>query len=324
MKMNKKSLMYRLLSAIPLLFGITFLSFMIMHLAPGDPALRYTHPDISLEDLAQIQINLGLDQPLWKQYVFWLKEALQGNLGYSYISQKPVLDAILERLPATLLLSSLALILIVAIALPLGLLSGRKAQSFFDDGVTFFTFLGMSMPTFWLGLMMILVFSLFWGLLPSSGYMDVHLINAAWWQQCLSILKHLALPLLTTVLGGLAGLTRYQRFAVIGILKQPYMIAARARGLSETRLLYKHAFKNAALPVITILGLSLPELISGSFIIEYIFAWPGLGQLGVNAVFARDYPIIMGSILFASILMIIGNIIADAAYNWVDPRMTSQ
>ena len=322
--MKRKTLVHRFLSTIPLLLGITFLSFMIMHLAPGDPAMRYTHPDISLEDLAQIQINLGLDQPLWKQYVFWLKEALKGNLGYSYISQKPVLEAILERLPATLLLSSMALIIIVTISLPLGLWSGKKEQGAFDDCVTFLTFLGMSMPTFWLGLMMILLFSLQWDMLPSSGFMDVHLIDAAWWQKLPSILKHLVLPLLTTVLGGLAGLTRYQRFAVIGILKQPYINAARARGLSESRLLYKHAFKNAALPVITILGLSLPELISGSFIIEYIFAWPGLGQLGVNAVFARDYPILMGSILFASILMILGNLIADAAYSWIDPRLNTQ
>ncbi|MEK9657852.1 MAG: ABC transporter permease [bacterium] len=312
----------RILAAIPLLIGITALSFVIMKLAPGDPTLIYTDPSVSLEDLKQVQQNLGLDKPVLHQYMYWLKNMFQGNLGYSYLSHKPVIVAMTERLPATLLLATVSLVVILALTLPLGLISGQKKDTLFDHSVTFFTFLGMSMPTFWLGLMLILALSLYWPLFPSSGFIDLSLSQAPWPQKIASILWHMALPLVTMVLGGLAALTRYHRFGIIGTLKQDYITAGRGRGLSEKRLLYKHAFKNASLPLVTILGLELPGLISGSFVIEYIFAWPGLGQLGVQAVFARDYPILMGTILFSSILMVIGNLIADIAYAWVDPRVT--
>lgn len=312
----------RLISAIPLLIGITILSFVIMKCAPGDPTLMYTDPSVSLADLAQVKQNLGLDKPLWQQYIYWVKELCKGNLGFSYLSHKPVFLAITERLPATLLLSVTSLVCILLITLPLGLISGKKKNSMFDHWVTFLTFLTMSMPTFWLGLMFILFFSLSLDLFPSAGFIDINLKTAPVYQQIPNILYHMSLPLLTIVCASLAGLTRYHRFGIIGILKQDYITAARARNISENRILFKHAFKNAALPVITILGLELPGLISGSFVIEYIFSWPGLGQLGVNAVFARDYPVLMGTILFSSFLMIIGNLVADIAYSYVDPRVS--
>lgn len=309
--------------AIPLLFGITLVSFTIMHMAPGDPTAMMMNPKIKAEDMLQFKQNLGLDKPLIVQYGIWLKELGQGNFGYSMITGKPVLTAIAERMPATLLLSVTSLALILLITLPLGLISGAKKDSWFDHGVTVFTFIGLSLPTFWLALMLILFFAMTLNWLPTSGYMDPILagtpghVGAKVWD----VITHMILPLITIVLGSLASLTRYHRFGIIGILDQDYIKAAKARGLSDAVILYKHAFKNAALPIITILGLSLPDLIGGSFVIEYIFAWPGMGQLGVAAVFQRDYPILMATLLFSAILIIVGNLLADFAYAWVDPRI---
>lgn len=310
-----------MLGAIPLMIGITFISFAVMKLAPGDPSAMYLDPQASLEDMARIRQNLGLDDPILVQYFNWVSNALRGNFGYSYMTGKPVLLAIGERLGPTLILSVCSLVLILLITFPLGLISGAKKGSRFDDFVTVFTFFGMSIPAFWLGLMFILFFSLRLNLFPTSGFMDPALSDASIFPQAISICKHLTLPLLTILVGGLAGLTRYHRFGVISILHQDYIKAARARGISENRILFKHAFKNAALPIITILGLDLPALIGGSFVIEYIFSWPGMGQLGVSAIFSRDYPIIMGTLFFSSVLIIIGNLLADLAYAWVDPRI---
>ncbi|MBT6121675.1 ABC transporter permease [bacterium] len=206
--------------------------------------------------------------------------------------------------------------------MPLGLISGAKKDSFFDNFVLIFSFIGLSIPTFWLGLMLILGFSLRLNILPTSGFMDPQLSDATLWVQIIDISKHLALPLLTIVIGGLASLTRYHRFGIIKILSQDYILAAKARGISKTKLLFIHAFKNASIPIITILGLSLPGLIGGSFVIEYIFSWPGMGQLGISSIFSRDYPVIMGSIVFSSILIILGNLLADIAYTYADPRIS--
>ncbi len=318
--MNRKFIK-RLFISIPLLLGISLISFSIMHLAPGDPTTMFTNPSISMEDMAQVRSNLGLDKPILFQYFYWLVNLLKGNFGYSFMSGKPVLTLILERLPATLLLSISSLFCILCITFPLGLISGAKKNSAFDHWVTILSFIGLSIPAFWLGLVLILFFSLNLNWFPTSGFLDPSLIDATISIKSLNILYHLILPLLTIIIGGIAGLTRYHRFGIIQILNQDYIKAARARGISEKRLLFKHALKNALLPIITILGLDLPALISGSFIIEYIFAWPGMGQLGIAAVFARDYPVLMGTIVFSSILIIIGNLLADLAYTFVDPRI---
>ncbi len=319
----KTLLKRRLFSSLPLLIGITFVSFALMVFSPGDPTAMLVNPQVSMEDVAQIRANLNLDKPLYQQYWHWLIQLVQGNFGYSFATGQPVLTTILERLPATLVLSISSLMAILAITFPLGLYSGYKKDSKVDHAITFFSFFGMALPSFWLGLMLILCFSLQLDLLPTSGYMDPFLQDASLFTQGLSIAKHLTLPLLTIIIGGIAGLTRYHRFGMILILDQDYIKAARARGLSETRILFKHAFKNAALPIITLLGLQLPGLIGGSFVIEYIFAWPGLGQLGVSAVFARDYPVIMGTLVMSSVLIILGNLLADIAYHAIDPRISS-
>ncbi|MBT5855568.1 ABC transporter permease [bacterium] len=314
-------LIKRLLSAIPLLIGITFISFSLMKLAPGDATSMYRDPSISQADIAQIRSNLGLDQPLVVQYAKWLNNTIHGNLGYSFVTGEPTSKAIGDRIGATLLLSCASFGIILVITFFLGLWSGYKKGSRFDDWVTIITFVGMSIPTFWLGLILILVFSLTLNVFPTSGYSNPFLSEASSLVRLGDIFHHMTLPLLTIVIGGVAGLTRYHRFGIISILNQDYIRAARARGISESIILFKHAFKNACLPIITILGLSLPGLISGSFVVEYIFAWPGLGQLGVQAVFARDYPIIMGTLLMSSVLIISGNLLADIAYAKIDPRI---
>ena len=311
----------RILGAIPMIFGITIISFFIMQKAPGDPTLIFMDPSISVQDMTQIRENLGLDKPIIIQYFQWLQQVFQGDLGYSFKTGKPVTQAILERLPATLILSVSSLTLTLLLTFPLGILSGYKRGSRFDDWVTILSFLGLSIPTFWLGLMLILGLSLQLNIFPTSGFLDPHLVNAGFWTKITNIIHHMILPLLTIMVGSLAGLTRYYRFGIITILNQDYIRAAYARGLSTTRVLFKHAFKNACLPIITILGLELPSLIGGSFIIEFIFSWPGMGQLGVDAVFSRDYPILMGTILFSSILIIVGNLLADFTYTLVDPRI---
>jgi peptide/nickel transport system permease protein len=319
--LNPPYYLKRLYWALPLLIGMTLIAFTLMHAAPGDPGTMFMDPNIGVTDLALIKKNLGLDKPMIQQYFAWLKHIMKGDFGYSYISKKPVLHAIIERLPATLLLSISSLILILIITFPLGLISGAKKDGKFDNLVTIFTFIGLSMPTFWLGLMLILLFSLKLDLLPTAGFMAPEYLEKNVFWQVLNILYHMVLPLLTILIGGLASLTRYYRFGVIAILNQEYIKAAKARGLNEQVILFKHAAKNAALPIVTILGLSLPGLIGGSFVIEYIFAWPGMGQLGISAVFARDYPILMGTILISSVLIIAGNLLADLAYSLIDPRI---
>ena len=317
-------LLKRLFAAIPMLLGITFISFLIMKVAPGDPVSIFLNPSVSLSDLEQVKKNLGFDKPIFVQYFIWLKRVLSGDLGYSYVTGKPVLQALLERLPATLLLSISSLICILLITIPLGLLCGYKRNTWIDDSITFSSFLGLSVPSFWLGLMLILVFSFYLDLFPTSGFLDPMLYDAPFFTKALNILYHMCLPLLTIIIGATAGLTRFNRFGVMKVLAQDYITAARARGISEKKILFHHAFRNILLPIITILGLDLPGLIGGSYIIEYIVSWPGMGQLGVQSVFQRDYPVLMATILISSILIILGNILADICYAYVDPRIVKR
>ena len=295
-----------------------------MKLAPGDAISSYMDPNVSIEDLAILRNQLGLDQPILIQYFKWLIQTLKGNLGFSIQHQQPVLDLILSRLPATLLLSITSLVCILTLAIPLGIISGYLKNRKVDHSITIFAFLGMSIPSFWLGLMLILIMSSILQLLPSSGIINPLLIDAALFTRITDISIHLILPVLTITIGGLAGLTRYIRFDTISVLNQDFITALKARGLSNKRILFKHTLKNTLLPLITLLGLELPGLFTGSYIIEYIFSWPGMGQLGLNAVFSRDYPLIMGILLFTGGLIIIGNLIADFTYSLIDPRIQTK
>ena len=319
-----KFILKRLVGLIPLLLGISLITFFVMHLAPGDPTTLFSDPTVKPEELLRIRANWGLDKPVIVQYGYWLKNVLHGDLGTAYIVNQPVSQMILERLPATILLMGTSLLLTLLIAIPLGVFSAIRKNSAADHAITLFSFLGMSIPSFWLALVLMLIFSSTLGWLPSSGMANPLLRDAGWARVALDTAQHLVLPVTAMVILSLAGLTRYQRASMLEVIHQDFIRTARAKGLPERVVLFKHALKNALLPIITILGLSLPDIIGGAFIIETIFAWPGMGRLGVTAVFSRNYPLIMGVAVFSSLLVVLGNLLADVGYALVDPRIKYQ
>ncbi len=304
----------KLLKFIPLLLGISLVSFFMIHLAPGDPTQIFISPQVKPEDLAIIKENLGLNKPLIIQYLIWLKNIFQCNWGYSFITGQPVFTMIAERIPATLLLMGSSFILTFLITIPLGIFSALKKGTLWDTLITLLAFAGMSMPTFWLAMLFILFFALQLGWFPTSGMTDFS-------GNPFSVVSHLVLPVTVLTLGSLAGLIKYQRNSMLQVLDQLYIKSARARGLPEKTVIWKHALKNSLIPIITIIGLSLPGLFGGAVITEQIFGWPGMGSLGIQAIFQRDYPLIMGEIMFSSILIILGNQLADFLYTLVDPRI---
>ena len=305
-----------------MLLGISLISFAIMQLAPGNPVSMMMDPKISAADKALLAHNLGLDAPWGIQYLKWLGQLLRGNFGYSLISGQPVWDMISPRIGPTLLLSISTLWTSMMIGIPMGLYSAYRKAHWQDNVITAVTVAILSIPSFWVGVMFILIFAQAAGLVPTSGYMDPFWLDATWYDRALDIAWHMILPLATMVIGSAAGLIRFVRYTTLAQLTSPYVTAARARGFSERHILFRHVLKNTLLPLVTLLGLELPGLLGGAFIIESIFAWPGMGQLGVSAVFSRDYPIIMALLLISSTLMLIGNQLADLAYRWVDPRVS--
>ncbi len=316
-----KYIIQRILQLIPILIGVSLISFFVMHLAPGDPTQLFTDPSVKPVELARIRANWGLDKPVIVQYFYWLKNAARGDFGIAYLINRPVIEIIFERLPATLLLMISSMFLTLLIAIPLGVISAVKKNSWFDNAVTVFSFIGMSIPAFWLSLMLMLLFSVNLGWFPAVGMYSPLLRSSDIGPRILDLLRHMALPLATMTMLGLAGLTRYQRAAMLEVLSQDFIRTARAKGLSERTVIFKHALRNALMPIITILGLSLPDLFGGAFIIETIFAWPGMGRLGVTAVFSRNYPLIMGIVVFSAVLIVLGNLLADIGYALVDPRV---
>lgn len=315
-KILKKFLLF-----IPLIFGISFISFFVMHLAPGDPTYLFVDPSIDPKELVRIKANWGLDKPILLQYFYWLKNVLRGDFGIAYMYNRPVIEVIFERLPTTLLLMGTSLFFILIVSILLGTISAYYKDKIVDKIISFYTFIGMSTPSFWIGLILIFIFSVKLNILPSGGISNPLLLEQNIFIRLIDVVRHLLLPVFTMVFIGAAGLTRYVRATTIEVLKQNYIKTARAKGLPEVKVLFKHALKNSLLPLITILGMSLPDLFAGAFIIETIFAWPGMGRLGVNAIFSRNYPLIMGIVLISSILIVIGNALADFLYSVADPRI---
>jgi len=314
----------RVLTLIPLYFGITLITFLIIHLAPGKPSDLETQmrPGMAIarERLEKIY---GLDKPLYEQYWSWLKKMVVLDFGNSFQDSLPVLQKIKQTLPNTIILNIAALLLIYLFAVPIGILSAVKQYSIFDKASTVFVFIGMAIPSFWLALLLILIFSVKWGWLPISGMHSITMNFQAIsiWGQTWDLVKHAILPVFVLSFAGLAWLSRYTRSSMLEIIRQDYITTARAKGLSERSVIYKHALRNALLPIVTILGLSLPGLIGGSVIVETIFAWPGMGRLAYQAVLARDYPLIMGTSVFSVFLLLFGNLVADILYGIVDPRI---
>lgn len=310
----------RLFQAIPLLFVITVLSFLLVRLAPGDPTQIMINPRTRPEDREKIRANLGLDKPLHVQYGIWLKNlVLHGELGYSMINGRPVLMSILERMPATLYLMGSSFLLSIVLAVPLGIFSAIRQYTVFDYAVTIFCLIGLSVPPFWLALMAIYLFSLRLQCFPAMGMSSF--VEADLMSRMLDLGWHLVLPVAVLTLRNLASWSRYMRSSLLDVVREDYIRTAYSKGLSEAQVILRHALKNALLPMLTILGLSLPDVFAGAFVVEYIFAWPGMGRLGMEAVFHRDYSLLMGDILISSVLVVLANLLADISYAWADPRV---
>ncbi|MDT8440569.1 MAG: ABC transporter permease [Desulfuromonadales bacterium] len=317
-------LLKRLLMMIPMLIGITLISFVVIHLAPGEPTDLQTdlNPKASAELRERLRERYHLDQPLPVQYGLWLSRLVRLDFGESFaLDRRPVLDKIAERLPVTILINLLSIVTILAVAIPIGILSAVRRNSLFDRATTVFVFTGFAMPSFWLALLLMDYFGVRLGWFPIAGLRSVGHEYLGPLQQFWDSLHHLILPVFVSAFGGLAGFSRYMRSNMLDVIRQDYILTARAKGLSESQVICKHALRNALLPVITILGLSVPGLIGGSVIFETIFAIPGMGKLFYDGVMMRDYPLIMGILVIGAFLTLIGNLLADLGYALADPRI---
>ncbi len=313
----------RALLMIPILLGITILSFGVMRLAPGGPAEAQMEfsAKASAEARERLRKLYGADQPFYKQYGTWLRKFMTLDFGEAFADGRKVKDKILERLPITLTINALSLGLVLVIAIPIGIMSAVRQYSLLDRFTTIFVFIGFSTPSFWLALLLIYLLGVQWGVLPISGIQSLDLTGLTFWERLGDRARHLILPVLVSAFGGLAGFSRYIRNNMLEVLRQDYIRTARAKGLVERTVIYKHALRNALMPVITILGLALPGIIGGSVIMETVFGIPGMGQLLYQSVFSRDYNLAMGILVPAAFLTMLGNFLADIAYAFTDPRV---
>jgi len=305
----------RLLIMVPLLLGLSLFVFVLIRLAPGDPTVFYLPPETAADPAIRerVRTRLGLDQPIHIQYVRWLTSAIQGDLGFAYGYGEPVLKLIGKHIPATVQLQLAALILALTIAIPIGIISATRQYSLVDNAVTVFAFFGLSMPNFWFALMLMLLFAVRWDVLPAvgSGF------DRPWFERW----KYFILPTVVLAFNYMAVYVRFMRSSMLENLHMGYVTTARAKGLEEKRVLFGHVLKNAILPVVTVVGMSIPRLLGGSIIVESIFAWPGIGRLGYDAVLRRDYPTIMGLTMLTAAFVMFVNLVVDVVYSFLDPRI---
>jgi len=313
----------RIFLLLPVLLGITVITFGVMHLAPGKPtdAMTDMNARVSAQSKARLVELYGFNRPWYVQYGGWLKRFVRLDFGNSFRDGRPALSKIAERLPATLVLNFVSLGLILVIAVPIGVYSALHRNRLFDRAMTVVVFIGFSVPTFWLALLLMVLFGLKLGWLPISGLHSLNYDDMSMAGKFVDIARHLMLPVFISAFTGLAGLSRYTRSSMLDVIRQDYIRTAYAKGLPERQVVVRHAVRNALLPIVTILGLSLPALIGGGFIFETIFAYPGMGRLGYEAIMSRDYPVVMAVGTIAAILTLLGNLLADLTYAWVDPRI---
>ncbi|HTG80640.1 MAG TPA: ABC transporter permease [Geobacteraceae bacterium] len=317
-------LLKRLLMMIPLLFGITIITFAVIHLAPGEPVEMQVamNPRVSAEARERLRKFYDLDKPLYVQYGKWVGRLARLDFGRSFAPDgRKVLDKIKERIPITLSLNIIALLLEFGLAVPIGIFAAIRRDTPLDKGITVFVFLGFAVPTFWLALLLMYVFGVKLSWFPISGLhsMGSEGMGTVGW--LLDMARHLILPISVATFSSLAGLSRYMRSTMLEVIRQDYITTARAKGLSERTVVFRHALRNALLPVITLLGFSVPGLIGGSVIFETIYAIPGMGQLFYMGVMARDYPLVMGILVIGACLTLVGNLLADVGYALADPRI---
>jgi peptide/nickel transport system permease protein len=316
-------LLLRILQAAVTLILVAIVLFFLMRLAPGDPLSRLgADQQISPRELEHIRRMYGLDRPLGQQFTSWVGGVVQGDLGNSIEYGRPVTSLIAERLPATLLLGGTVLLVNFTVGLWLGAVQGVRRGTRVDRWLTAASLAGYSLPSFWLGLVLAWLVAVRWRALPAAGMQNPLLDPGAGWPaRVLDVGAHLVLPALTLVVVSIASTMRYQRRAMLEVLPLPYIVAARARGLREPVVVRRHAWRNALFPVLTLAGLWLPILATGSVFVESVFAWPGLGSLAAAAVGARDYPLLMGTAMLVSALIVLGGLLTDIAYGLLDPRV---
>jgi peptide/nickel transport system permease protein len=333
-------LLRRILGAIPLLLGILTLIFFIIHIAPGDPTARFINPNVSPRVIEQMRHNLGLDQPLHIQYVKWLWSFIRGDFGYSFGQQQPISQILPGVLWNTLQLTLVSLVLIFVVGMLIGIVQAVRQYSLADNVLSFVALFFYSMPSFWFALMLILLFSmkmnqvigmhpdwapfLGWLQFPASGMTSVGYEYMSAGGKFVDRFKHLFLPALALGIGNAAGVARYMRGSMLEVIHQDFIRTARAKGLSERTVIFKHALRNALIPIITLLGLYLPFLLSGAVLVETIFGWPGMGRAIVDAILQRDYPMVMATSFVIAAMVVLGNLISDVLYAVVDPRIRAE
>ncbi|MDC3413790.1 ABC transporter permease [Aquibacillus sp. 3ASR75-11] len=319
----------RLLQLIPVLLGISILVFLLLHLIPGDPALTLLGQEATPEDVERIREILGLNEPLYVQLFVFLKNLVQGDLGVSIFQDVPVLTLVLSQLPATLELAFLALVIAVIIAVPLGIISAVKQFSWLDYVSMFFAQLGVSMPVFWLGMLLIIQFSVNMNIFPSFGRGDplvesfIMTIQSGNLYYVIESFKYLILPALTLGVMSAAMITRMVRSSMLEVLNEDYIRTAEAKGVRSFWVILKHAFRNALIPVITIVGLQFGNLLGGAIVTETVFGWPGIGRLIITAISQRDFPVVQGSVLVIALLFAIINLVVDLLYALINPKIKS-
>ncbi len=307
----------RLLQAIPLLIGVSIIGFAMMHLAPGGPLAVYTlNPTITAQDIERIKHVFGLDQPIYIQYMKWAAGMFTGNWGNTFFGGRPVLDVILERMPATFLLMGSGMSVAIIVGMLIGILGAVRRYSVFDYLATTGAMVALSFPTFWFGLMTIFIFSLKLGWLPSGG-----MFTLGGDEDILDLIRHLILPTVVLALVLVAQWSRYTRSSFLEVIHQDYIRTAKSKGLSGSRVLFRHAFPNAVSPLIALAGIQLPWLFSGALVTETIFGWPGMGRLFVDSLTMKEYPVLMGMIMVTAGAVIIGNLLADIINAIIDPRI---
>ena len=304
----------RLLLLVPILLGVSLTTFALLRLTPGDPATAILGVQATPDEVARIRRALGLDRPWYVQYGLWLGRVVRGDLGISYQSKRPVSQLISQRFPATVELTVAALLFSTLCSIPIGVLTAVKRNSATDRALTSFGLFGISMPDFWFAILLILIFSLYLGWLPASG-------RAPPAEGLGPYLRHLVLPALALGLFNIGALMRFTRSSMLEVLSQDYVRTARAKGLSERRVIFGHGLKNALIPTITVLGLQIGYSLGGAVIIEQVFAWPGIGWLALTAINQRDYPVVMGVVLINALVFVLSNLVVDLLYTWVNPRI---
>jgi peptide/nickel transport system permease protein len=308
----------RILINIPVLFAVTIIIYALITLAPGDPLDFFTNEDLGVtrESLSHLEEQFGLNDPIPVRYVKWLGQALQGNLGYRFKNGDPVAEVLVVRLQRTFILMGTALLIGIVLGVSLGVFIGLRQYSFWDFSLTTLSFVGISMPAFIAGIFGLYIFSVKLGWFPSGGMRTVGEP-----QTLGDLLYHLVLPAGTLAIFYTASFMRYQRFAILEVKQADYMRTARAKGLKARVITWRHAMRNAILPVVTIIGLSVPSLVAGALFIESIYSWPGMGSLFVDAIAARDYPMVMGVMLVSAVVVLAANLVTDLTYAVADPRI---